>query len=182
MLATLGLAALTFGFLQPDQGSGSPQVLIGIVVGVIALALFVGVERRSTHPMMPFSLFWIAHIHGDKYCLTFFLYAALRFAPFFFVLNLQRARVPARDRRIRVFAIRHPADDFVAHSGQVEQPHRCASAADHRSRDHGSRFFMLALPGVTGGANEYWVTYFPALESHWGSAWGSPSRRSPLPS
>ncbi len=164
VLATVGLAALTFGFLQAsDQGWGSPQVLIGIAIGVIALALFVFVENRSSHPMVPFSLFKSRMFTGTN-LLTVFLYAALRFAPFFFVLNLQQAQ--GYPPEIAGFA-------FLPFSILLTILSRIAGGWSDRVGARlpliigpaltGVGFFLLALPGVTSGANDYWVTYFPGI-------------------
>ncbi|MEO8397536.1 MAG: MFS transporter, partial [Chloroflexota bacterium] len=87
-LATVGLAGVTFGFLQAASlGMSSGEVIGGLVVGVVALIAFVFVESRSDHPMMPLSLFRSRTFSGTN-LLTLFLYAALGVVPFFLVLNL----------------------------------------------------------------------------------------------
>ena len=58
VLATTGLAGLTFGLISAgDHGFGDPLVLGSLAVGVVALAVFVEVERRSSHPMLPPGMF-----------------------------------------------------------------------------------------------------------------------------
>jgi EmrB/QacA subfamily drug resistance transporter len=60
LLLILGFAPLIFGIQQGAQsGWTAPQVLAGIIVGVVSLALFVVVELRtkSRTPLVQFSLF-----------------------------------------------------------------------------------------------------------------------------
>lgn len=164
VLVTLGLAALTFGFLQAsDIGWGDALVLVAIFVGVLALALFVWVERRSDHPMIPFSLFQSRTFSGTN-LLTFFLYAALRFAPFFFALNLQQAQ--GYPPEVAGFA-------FLPFGVLLTLLSRASGAWSDRIGARlpliwgpaitGVGFFLFALPGVTSGVTDYWVSYFPAV-------------------
>ncbi|MBE2269682.1 MAG: MFS transporter [Anaerolinea sp.] len=164
VLVTVGLAALAFGFLQAsDVGWGDPVVLAAIAAGVIALALFLLVERRSDHPMVPFSLFKSRTFSGTN-LLTFFLYAALRFAPFFLVLNLQQAQ--GYPPEVAGFA-------FLPFSVLLTLMSRWSGAWSDRIGARlpliigpaitGIGFAMLALPGLTGGQNDYWTSYFPGV-------------------
>lgn len=58
VLVALGLFAVLFAVIQgPDSGWGSLQVVGGFVVGIIALAVFVVVERRTAKPLIQLSLF-----------------------------------------------------------------------------------------------------------------------------
>lgn len=164
-LVTVGLAALTFGFLQASAiGWSDPLVLGAIALGVMALALFLWVERRSDHPMIPFSLFTRSRTFSGTNLLTFFLYAALRFAPFFFVLNLQQAQgYPAEIAGLA----------FLPFSILLTILSRIAGGWSDRvgarlplmlgTAITGVGFFLLALPGVTSGTSDYWGTYFPAV-------------------
>jgi len=52
--ATLGLAGLVFGFTKADtNGWSSPVTIAFLLAGVVLLGLFVTIERRSTHPLLP---------------------------------------------------------------------------------------------------------------------------------
>jgi hypothetical protein len=53
ILVALGLGSLVFGFAQAENGWSSWQVLVFIPLGVLMLALFVLVESRSNHPLLP---------------------------------------------------------------------------------------------------------------------------------
>jgi hypothetical protein len=57
-LAAVGLGGVVFGLLESSRsGLGDPQVVAALMVGAVALAAFLIVERRSREPMMPLSLF-----------------------------------------------------------------------------------------------------------------------------
>jgi EmrB/QacA subfamily drug resistance transporter len=89
-LCAIGLAAFTYALIeQPRQGWADPTVAIPLVVGVLLLAAFVVWEARTSHPMLPLSLFrrrnfTIGNIE------TFSMYAGLGLLFFFLVLYLQQ--------------------------------------------------------------------------------------------
>ena len=56
VVVALGLASLVFGSTQAEDGWGSPVVVGFLALGVGLLALFVVVERRSDHPLLPLSV------------------------------------------------------------------------------------------------------------------------------
>ena len=77
LLATLGLAAVVFALVEaPAAGWSDARVGVTFVAGVLALAGFVLVERKSKHPMLPLDLFRNRTFTGAN-LLTLFLYAAL---------------------------------------------------------------------------------------------------------
>ncbi len=163
-LATLGLAGLTYGFLQaPDFGLSDPRVLGALVVGVVALAAFVLVESRSDHPMMPLRLFRSRTFSGTN-LLTLFLYAALRVAPLFLILNL--IQVQGYPPEVAGFT-------FVPFTILLTLMSRWAGGLIDRV---GARlplivgpaiaalgFGLMTLPGLTAGPDAYWTTFFPAI-------------------
>ncbi|GAA5117465.1 MFS transporter [Pseudonocardia adelaidensis] len=57
VLAVIGLAGLTYGLTGLGAGGADPVSLVAVAVGVLALAAFVLVERRSPHPLVPPALF-----------------------------------------------------------------------------------------------------------------------------
>ncbi len=164
LLATVGLAGLTFGFLQaPDYGLSDLRVFGALAVGVLALIAFVIVEARSDHPMMPLRLFRSRTFSGTN-LLTLFLYAALRIAPFFLVLNL--IQIQGYPEEIAGFA-------FLPFAILLTLMSRWAGGLIDRV---GARlplivgpalaavgFALLGLPGLTAGPDHYWVTYFPGV-------------------
>jgi EmrB/QacA subfamily drug resistance transporter len=101
LLATAGLGALTFAFIEaPTRGWQSPAVLSAAIGGVIALIVFILVERRVEHPIVPLSLFRSRTFSGAN-VLTLLLYAALSGATFFIPSISSRCRAirPPRPAR-----------------------------------------------------------------------------------
>lgn len=87
-LATLGLAALVYGFLESaNLGWTNPRVFGSLIVGFGSLVLFVLVERAARTPMVPLKLFQSRSFSGAN-LLTLFLYAAVGIFFFLFPLNL----------------------------------------------------------------------------------------------
>jgi EmrB/QacA subfamily drug resistance transporter len=163
-LATLGLAGLTYGFLQaPDFGFGDVRVIGALVGGVVALVLFVLVEAHSDHPMMPLNLFRSRTFSGTN-LLTLFLYAALRVVPFFLILNLIQVQGYPAEAAGMVFlpftilltVMSRWAGGLIDRVGA-----RLPLIADPALAAVG--FGLLGLPGLTTGPDQYFVTYFPGI-------------------
>jgi EmrB/QacA subfamily drug resistance transporter len=84
-----GLGGLTYGFTAwPAHGPGSPQVLIGLLIGVAGMVAFILTEHRSRHPMLPLGIFGARAFTGAN-VVTFLVYAANGGVFFLVVLNLQ---------------------------------------------------------------------------------------------
>lgn len=95
ILVALGLGSLVFGFAQAENGWDAWQVLVFIPLGVVLLALFVLVESRSNHPLLPMrilankvrggafitGLLTGAALLGGLLFLTFHLQIVLGFSP-----------------------------------------------------------------------------------------------------
>jgi EmrB/QacA subfamily drug resistance transporter len=87
-IATLGLAALVYGFLESSIfGWTHPRVLSSLIVGAGSLLLFLFVEKTVRAPLVPLKLFESAGFSGAN-LLTLFLYAAVGIFFFLFPLNL----------------------------------------------------------------------------------------------
>src|SRR5690606_20085476 len=87
-LATFGLGGLVYGLIEgPQRSWTSLDVLLALVLGVAALAIFMFIETRARNPMLPLGLFRSRTFSGAN-LLTFFLYAALGGGLFFVPLNL----------------------------------------------------------------------------------------------
>jgi EmrB/QacA subfamily drug resistance transporter len=84
VLAVCGLSSVTYALIEWTQGSHVVEILIA---GLVILAAFVWVEKNSSSPMMPLSLFANRSFLGAN-LLTFFLYAAIGGALFYLPLNL----------------------------------------------------------------------------------------------
>ena len=96
LTATVGLFSLVYAFSQAQShGWASTLVLSFIVAGVILLAAFVAVERRSAHPLLPLKVVLdrnrggsylalglaSAAIFGVNLFLTYFIQQTLGFSP-----------------------------------------------------------------------------------------------------
>ncbi len=164
LLATLGLAGITFGFLQAPNSSLSDPLVIGTLIGgVIALILFVLVEARSDHPMMPLNLFRSRTFSGTN-ALTLFLYAALGVVPFFLTLNLIQVQGYTADIAGFIFL---PFTILLAllsrwSGGLIDRVGaRLPLIVGPAIAAVG--FGLLALPGLTDGPSQFWTTYFPGI-------------------
>ncbi|HEX3082457.1 MAG TPA: MFS transporter [Candidatus Saccharimonadia bacterium] len=118
VLVTAGLMTLVFGFSQTAVwGWGSPATFGTLAAGLVLLGLFIRNEARSSHPLMPLSIFRIRNVTGANlvmaptYATTlgnFFLMSlylqnsmhftpfqtGLSFLPFPFVLSIVSNLVP----------------------------------------------------------------------------------------
>jgi EmrB/QacA subfamily drug resistance transporter len=163
-LATLSLAAITYGFTEASRvGWGNSLVGISVIAGLVLMILFVAYERRAAHPMVDLSLFRSRTFSGTN-LLTLFLYAALNVFIFFTPINLVQiqgypqsaAGLTNLPFSILLILLSRTAGGWVDRIGA--RPPLIAGPALT-----GVGFAMLALPGVTGGTADYWLTYFPAI-------------------
>ncbi|MFG1906409.1 MFS transporter [Kribbella sp. NPDC048928] len=91
LLATVGLAGLTYGLISAgDHGFSDPVILSSLAIGVLAFAAFIEVERRSRYPMLPLNIFANARFTGAN-LVTVVVYGALGTATFLVVVFLQTA-------------------------------------------------------------------------------------------
>jgi EmrB/QacA subfamily drug resistance transporter len=86
VLAVLGLAGLTYGLTELGNRGASAEAMVG--VGALALLAFVAVERRSTHPLVPPSLF-ADNTFRVANAVTLLIYGALGAVFLLLVLQLQ---------------------------------------------------------------------------------------------
>jgi EmrB/QacA subfamily drug resistance transporter len=88
VLAALGLAGTTYALIEaPGQGL-SAAIVVTAVGGLLALAAFFAVERRSPDPMLPLEIFSSRQFSAAN-AVTFVVYAALGGFFFLFVAFLQ---------------------------------------------------------------------------------------------
>jgi EmrB/QacA subfamily drug resistance transporter len=87
-IATLGLAALVYGFLEAGKlGFRDLRVAGSLIAGFACLAIFPYIEKRVASPMVSLQLFKSSSFSGAN-LLTLFLYSALGIFFFLFPLNL----------------------------------------------------------------------------------------------
>jgi EmrB/QacA subfamily drug resistance transporter len=89
-LCALGLAGMTFGLIeQPLRGWGNPAVALPLAIGAALFAGFLAWEARTSHPMLPLSLFRRRNFAFGN-IETFAMYGGLGLLFFFLVLFLQQ--------------------------------------------------------------------------------------------
>lgn len=164
-LVTLGMFGIVFGAIQVGNagptGLSNPLFTGAMMLGVILLLAFVWWEARSPHPMVPLKLFKSRTFTGTN-LLTLFLYGALGGALFFLPLNLQQ--VQGYSATFSGFA-NLPLSILLT----VMSPWAGGLVAKYGPRPPliigptivGFGFLGLALPYMTGGPSDYWLTYFP---------------------
>lgn len=164
VLATLGLAGATYGFISlPDLGFSDPRIYGILSGGIVALIACVVVEVRSDHPMIPLHLFKSRTFSGTN-LLTLFLYAALSVVTFFFPLNLVQAQGYSQ-------SIAGLADTPFALLLAGLSPWAGKLADRYGPRLPliigpslaGLGFLLMACVGVTDGPSDYWTTFFPGV-------------------
>ena len=160
----LGLATLTFGFLSlPAVGFNNIQVYGTIIAGILLLFAFILIELKSSHPMMPLSLFSNTVFSGTN-LLTFFLYAGLSAGMLFLSLNMVQVQGYTQLESGLTFL---PFTIFMVVNARF-----AGSLADK----NGPRLFLITGPFLAGigllllsyieqtnGASAYWTTFLPGI-------------------
>ncbi len=159
----LGLALLTFGFLEIPELGGTWPVYASLGAGALALVAFVIIEQRSDHPMVPLGLFKNKTFTGAN-VLTFFLYAALAAALLFLTLNLVQ---------IQGYSQLQAGLSFLPFTLLMATFARSAGALVDRYGPRwlliigptvvGIGFLLLSGVGRTDGPADFWTTFFPGI-------------------
>ena len=88
LLAALGLGSLVYGLIESSRlGLTHPSIETALGAAALFIVLFLIIEARSSHPMLPLELFRSRSFAGAN-LLTLLLYGALGGALFFLPLNL----------------------------------------------------------------------------------------------
>ncbi len=163
-LAAVGLAALTFGLLTaPARGWAHPLAWGPVGGGLAALGLFVAVEARSPHPMLPLRLFQNRTFSGTN-LLTLLLYGALTAAMLFISLDLVQVQGYSQLQAGLAFM---PLAGFVALlsrlAGQWADRHGPRPLLTAGPLVVAAGFGWLSQIGLTTGPAAYWTTFLPGL-------------------
>lgn len=160
----VGLALLTFGFLRiPAVGFKNPQAYISLIAGLIAIIVFIFIEQRSKHPMMPLQLFKNKTFSGAN-LLSFFLYAGLGAGILFLNLNMIQAQ---GYKQLQAGLTLLPFTILM-----ISVARFAGSLADK----HGPRWLLIVGPAVAGvgllllsfikqtnGPSDYFKSFFPGI-------------------
>ena len=88
-LGVVGLGCTVFALIESGRvGWGSIGVLLPLVVGLLALGVFVWWERRAPQPMLPLSLFAARNFAAGNLA-TLFIYASIALGSFVMTIFLQ---------------------------------------------------------------------------------------------
>jgi EmrB/QacA subfamily drug resistance transporter len=84
----LGLGGVTYALIAAGDRGLSAAVVAAAVAGVVALAVFVLIERRSSHPMLPLDIF-VSRQFTWANVVTFAMYGGMGAVFFLLVVQLQ---------------------------------------------------------------------------------------------
>ena len=164
VLATLGLSGITYGFLEAsDKGFGNPVIQLSLAVGLLALIVFIIVEKKSSHPMMPLNLFKLKRFSGVN-AMTLFVYAALSASLFFLPLNMIQVQGYSEEiAGISLLPFAILISGLSRFSGIFSDKFGARLPLIAGSFLAGLGLLFFTFPGLTGGAKDYWTTYFPGI-------------------
>ncbi|MCA4132228.1 MFS transporter [Arthrobacter sp. M4] len=160
VLAMLGLGGTVYGLIEQGRlGWQSPQVLLPLAIGVVALAAFIVYEYRAREPMLPMELFAIRNF-GWGNIATFAIYAAFSFG--FFILGIYLQQVGGMKATIAGIALL-PATLILMFA---------SSFIGDLAGKYGPRWFMTGGPALCGvgfllllsvqSPINYWMQVFPS--------------------
>ncbi len=159
-----GLALLTYGFLTiPNTGFNNVKVYFSIGIGIIALILFVRIQKTSKHPMLPLHLFKNKTFTGAN-LLTFFLYSGLFAGGLFLTLNMVQ---------MQGYSQLQSGLSLLPFTVLIVLLSRWSGSLADK---FGSRRFLIGGPLLvtvgllllsfvknTHGPADFWLTYFPGI-------------------
>ncbi len=164
LLATLALAGLTYSFIQaPEFGFDDWRIITGLVAGAVLFAAFIVVEARSDHPLVPLRLFRSRTFSGAN-LLTLFLYGALGSTLFFLPLNLIQVQgYPEQIAGLTLLPFVLLLTLMSRWAGGLVDQIGARIPLTVGPIIAGVGVFLFALPGVTDGPQDFWLTFLPPI-------------------
>ncbi len=158
------LSSLTFGFLEiPEVGLYNWKAYFFIISGTFLLLIFIMIEYKSKHPMMPLKLFSKKTFSGAN-LLTFFLYAGLGAGMLFLSLNMVQAQGYSQLQSGLTFLPFTILMILMARfSGALADKHGPRLLLIVGPAVAGLGFILLSLVKETNGFADYWTTFFPGI-------------------
>lgn len=160
----LGLALVTFGFLRmPAVGWQHWQVYGPLATGIVLLAVFILIEQKSKHPMMPLQLFRDTTFSGAN-LLTLFLYAGLGAGMLFLSLDMVQAQGYSQLKSGLTFLpFTILMVTLARFAGTLADKHGPKWLLVIGPATAGAGLLMLSFVTETNGAADYWTTFFPGV-------------------
>lgn len=163
VLIALGLALLTFGFLRVPAVGFSPQVYVSLAIGILLLVVFIIVESKSPHPVMPLHLFANATFSGTN-LLTFFLYAGLGAGMLFLSLDLVQVQGYSQlQSGLTFLPFTILMICFARYAGTLADKFGAKLFLIAGPATAGIGLFILSFIKQTNGPADYWTTFFPGI-------------------